>query len=223
MIVVNTKAYKEGIGRNAVEIAKVMKKVGEKHKVRMALAVQPSDIHAVSNIIETFCQHIDAIEYGSYTGWILPEAVKEAGAKGTLINHSEHLMKIEDIAKAIERAKEVGLEVIVCASNIAITRAIACLNPDCIAIEPPELIGGDISVTKAKPTVVKKAVDEVKKINDEIKVLCGAGIKNGMDVSKAVELGADGILVASGVVKARNKEEILEEMAMAIAHKKQST
>lgn len=218
MLVVNTKAYEEGIGNNAIELAKLMEEIGKKHEVEMAIAVQIADIYRVAkNVnINVFSQHMDAINYGSYTGWILPYAIKEAGAHGSLLNHSEHMIKIDEITKAIEMAKKIGLKTIVCASNTAITKAIACLSPHYIAIEPPELIGGDVSVTKAKPHVVKKAVEEVKSIDEGIKVLCGAGIKSGKDVEKAIKLGADGILVASGVVRAKNKEKVLEEMALAL-------
>ncbi len=214
MIIVNTKAYKEGIGRNAIKLAKIMENIENEYGVEMAIAVQPSDIYISNHVsIKVFAQHIDAIEFGSHTGWILPEAIKEAGASGTLINHSEHTMKIEEVEKIINRARNIGLKTVACASNIAITKAIACLSPDYVAIEPPELIGGDVSVTKAKPSIVKKAVEEVKKIDKKIKVLCGAGIKNGKDVKKAIELGTDGILVASGIVKAKDKEKVLKEMA----------
>jgi triosephosphate isomerase len=218
IIVVNTKAYAEGVGSRAIELAKIMEKVGREYGVEMAIAVQPCDVYKVANEaeIDVFSQHIDAIEYGSNTGWILPHAIKEAGAAGTLINHSEHRMKIEDIARAIEIAKKLNLKIIACASNVTITKAIACFTPDYVAIEPPELIGGDISVTKAKPSVVKNAVDAVKKIDENVKVLCGAGIKDGRDVAKAIELGTEGILVASGVVKAKDKEKVLKDMAEAM-------
>lgn len=217
VIVVNTKAYREGMGENAVELSKIMEKMGEEYGVRMVIAVQPSDIRLVSHLnLDIFSQHVDAIEYGSHTGWISPYAVKMAGAVGTLINHSEHRMKIEDIAKIIEISKRIGLEAIICASTPEISKAISCFSPEYVAVEPPELIGGDISVTEAKPEVVKNAVDAVHGINKNVKVLCGAGIKNGRDVSKAVELGAEGVLVASGVVKAKDREKIIREMAEAM-------
>ena len=53
----------------------------------------------------------------------------------------------------------------------------------------------------------------VKKINPNIEVLCGAGITNGEDVKKAIELGTVGVLAASGIVKAKDPQAILEEMA----------
>ena len=218
VLVVNTKAYREGTGKNALELAKMMEKVGEEYDVKMIIAVQPSDIFMVAEEVEidVYSQHMDAIDYGSHTGWILPQAIKEAGAAGTIINHSEHRMKIEDISMAMEKAREIGLKTIICAGSVEVARAVATLKPDYVAIEPPELIGGDISVTKAKPEVVKNAVGAVKEINRDVEVLCGAGIKDGRDVAKAIELGAKGILVASGVVKAKKREEVIEEMARAM-------
>lgn len=217
MIVVNTKAYREGIGAEALKLAKIMEKVEEETGVEMVIAVQHADIFNVAeNVgIKVFAQHIDTIKYGSHTGWILAEAVKEAGASGTILNHSEHMLKIEDIFEGIERAKEVGLETIVCAGDAIVAKAVACFEPDYVAIEPPELIGGDVSVTKAKPEVVERAVNAVRSVG-KAKVLCGAGIKGGEDVRKAVELGVHGVLVASGVVKARDREKILMEMAGAM-------
>ena len=218
IIVINTKAYAEGIGSKAVELAKIMEKIGREYGIEMAIAVQPCDVYRVANEVEidVFSQHIDAIEYGSHTGWILPHAVKEAGAAGTLINHSEHRIKVEDIFAAAKIAAEVGLKRMICASVVEVAKAVACFAPEYVAIEPPELIGGDISVTKAKPEVVSGAVEAVKKINEKVKVLCGAGIKSGEDVAKAIELGAEGILVASGVVKAKDKEKALKDMAEAM-------
>lgn len=217
IIVVNTKAYREGMGENLVELSKIMERMGEEYGIRMVIAVQPSDIRLVSNLnVDVFSQHVDAIEYGSYTGWISPYAVKMAGAVGSLVNHSEHRMKVEDIAKVVEISKKIGIEIIACASTPEISKAVSCFNPDYVAVEPPELIGGNISVTEAKPEVVKNAVDVVHEINKKISVLCGAGIKSGRDVSKAIELGAEGILVASGVVKAKEREKIIEEMAEAM-------
>ncbi len=217
VIVVNTKAYKEGMGENLVELSRIMERIKEEYGVRMIVAVQPSDIRLINHFnIDVFSQHVDAIEYGSHTGWISPYAVKSAGAVGTLINHSEHRMKVEDIAKAVEISKKIRLETIICAGTSEISKAVACFSPDYVAVEPPELIGGDISVTKAQPEIVKKAVDSVHSINKNVKVLCGAGIKNGKDVSKAVELGAEGILVASGVVKVKEREKAIEDMAKAM-------
>jgi len=217
-LVVNVKTYREGTGKDALELAKIMEEVGKKYDVKMIMAVQPSDIYMISREvdIDIFSQHMDAIDYGSHTGWILPQAIKEAGAAGTIINHSEHRMKIEDISMAMEKAREIGLQTIICAGSVDVAKAVATLKPDYVAIEPPELIGGDISVTKAKPDIVKNAVDAVRAIDGSVEVLCGAGIKDGRDVAKAIELGARGILVASGVVKAKDRRAAIEDMASAL-------
>ena len=218
VIVVNVKTYAEATGDQALEIAKVMDEVANETGISMAIAVQVSDIYKVSQIVSipVFAEHIDPIKPGSHTGWILPEAIKDAGAVGTLINHSEHRLQLADIDICVTRAKELNLDQIVCSNNIATSKAIAALNPNFVAVEPPELIGGDISVTTANPEIVSGTVEAVRNINKEIKILCGAGVKNGNDVKKALELGADGVLLASGVVKSEDKKKVLLDLAGGI-------
>ncbi len=218
VIVVNVKTYAEATGKKALEIAEIMDKVSRETGVSMAIAVQAADIRMISEkvSIPVFSQHIDPIKPGSHTGWTLADAIKEAGAVGTLINHSEHRLKLADIDECISIAKSLNLVQIVCSNNISTSKAIAALNPDFVAVEPPELIGGDISVTTANPEIVSGTVEEVRKINKNIKILCGAGVKNGKDVEKAIELGTDGVLLASGVVKAKDKEKVLRDLASGI-------
>ena len=218
VIVVNVKTYAEATGKKALEIAEIMDKVSRETGVSMAIAVQAADIRMISEkvSIPVFSQHIDPIKPGSHTGWTLADAIKEAGAVGTLINHSEHRLKLADIDECISIAKSLNLVQIVCSNNISTSKAIAALDPDFVAVEPPELIGGDISVTTANPEIVSGTVEEVRKINKNIKILCGAGVKNGKDVEKAIELGTDGVLLASGVVKAKDKEKVLRDLASGI-------
>jgi triosephosphate isomerase len=217
-IVLNVKTYSEAIGDKAIAIAKAMDLVSNETGISMAIAVQPTDINICKNnvSIPVFAEHIDPIKPGSHTGWILPEAVKDSGAIGTLINHSEHRLKLADIDFCINRSKELKLDHIVCTNNIQTSIAAATLNPNFIAVEPPELIGGDISVTSADPGVVSGSVDEVLKINKNVKVLCGAGVKNGKDVAMSIELGAHGVLLASGVVKAGDKLSVLRDLASGL-------
>ncbi len=215
IIIVNFKAYKEATGENAVKLAKACEAAAKKAKgkARIAVAVQATDIFRVSSavdakIVSVFAQHFDANGPGKSTGFVTAEAVREAGATGTLLNHAEH--KITDIAKRIETAKKAGLATVVCAANVAEAKIVASLaqTPDYIAIELPELIGTLVSISKVKPEIITSAVEAVKNAKD-IPVLCGAGVANGEDVRKAIELGTNGILVATAVVLAKDPEEAL--------------
>lgn len=218
VIVLNVKTYDQAIGEKAISIAKIMEEVGNDTGVSMAIAVQATDIFRVRKevSIPVWAEHIDPVTPGSHTGWTLSEAVKDAGAIGTLINHSEHRLTLAQIDACLTRAKETNLDTIVCTNNIATSKAAAALNPQFVAVEPPELIGGDISVTSADPDIVSGSVEAVKSVNKKVKVLCGAGVKNGKDVSKALELGSEGVLLASGVVKATDKKSVIQDLASGI-------
>ena len=218
VIVLNVKTYSEATGNKAVEIAILMDKISREIGASMAIAVQATDINLCAKkvSIPVWAQHIDPIRPGSTTGWTVPESVKMAGAVGTLINHSEHRLILADIDVCVARAKELLLDHIVCSNNISTSKAIAALSPNFIAVEPPELIGGDISVTTADPGIVSGSVEAVRTIDKNVKVLCGAGVKNGKDVTKAIELGADGVLLASGIVKAKDKEGVIRDLASGL-------
>ncbi len=218
LILLNLKTYEQATGTKAVEFARIAQQVNEKTGISIAVAPQTIDIASLTVSWETpvFAQHIDPITYGKNTGHTLPEAVVDAGAYGTLLNHSERQISLERIEASIKRAREVDLVTIVCADTVETAKKIALIGPDVIAIEPPELIGSGISVSTAKPEIVSGAVKAVKNVNPDVKVLCGAGITNGEDASAALELGAKGILVASGVVKSDNPYMALLELARSM-------
>ena len=202
IVIVNFKTYAEGTGRKALELAKAAEEVSRETGICFSVAPQFVDIPIIVREVDipVFAQHIDPIKPGSHTGHILPEAVKEAGADGTLINHSERRLRLADIDAAVTMARELDLITVVCTNNTSVSAAAAALKPDMIAVEPPELIGTGIPVSKAKPEVVTSTVEAVKKINPDVTVLCGAGITNGDDVAAALKLGTEGVLVASGIV-----------------------
>jgi len=217
-VLVNFKTYIEGTGRNGIKLAKGVEKASFETGVCFGVAPQYVDIPMIvrSVNIPVFAQHIDPMKPGSYTGHVLPEAVKEAGAVGTLINHSERRIKLADIDASVVRARELGLMSVVCTNNTAVSASAATLDPDMIAVEPPELIGTGIPVSKAKPEVVTSTVESVRRINPKVVVLCGAGITDGEDVTAAIRLGTQGVLVASGIVKAKNPYKVMLEFAEAI-------
>lgn len=220
LILVNFKTYSEATGEKAVKLAKTAEKISLETEVCIGVAPQFVDVAPVSHAVSipVFAQHIDPIAPGSFTGHTLPESIREAGAIGTLINHSERRLKLADIDATITRARESDLLSVVCANNAAVSAAAAALKPNMIAVEPPELIGTGIPVSKAKPEVVSGTVDLVKRINPDVVILCGAGITRGEDVAAALRLGTEGVLVASGVVKAKDQYKSLLELAESITH-----
>jgi len=217
IVLVNFKTYAEGTGKNALKLAKTCEKVSLETTVCVGVAPQFVDIAPIAGAVNVpvFAQHIDPVSSGSFTGHVLPESVRAAGAVGTLINHSERRLKLADIEAAITRARENSLLSVVCSNNAVVSAAAAMLKPDMIAVEPPELIGTGIPVSKAKPEVVSGTVDLVKKVNRDVIVLCGAGITKGEDVAAALRLGTKGVLVASGIVKTKDPCKILLEFAEA--------
>ncbi|RLE49092.1 MAG: triose-phosphate isomerase [Candidatus Methanomethylicota archaeon] len=217
LILVNFKTYAEATGEKAVKLAKTAEGVSNKTGVCIAVAAQPTDIYrvALQCSIPVFAQHIDPQPQGAFTGHVTAEAIKEAGAVGTLLNHSEMRLRVDVIDEAIKRAKSVDLVTCVCANNAEVSKAVAALNPSMVAVEPPELIGTGVSVSTAKPEDVLRTVEAVKAVNPALPVLCGAGITTGSDVRAALKLGTVGVLVASGVVKAKNPEEALLDLANA--------
>lgn len=218
LIVLNFKTYAESMGEKAVLIAKYCEMVSLESGIPIIACPQTPDIFRVSGGVKIplFAQHIDSVGAGGYTGHITADCVHSAGASGTLINHSERRILLSEIDSAIQSAKKAGLATIVCTNNIAVTSAAAALSPDFVAIEPPELIGSGNPVSRANPDIVSGSVSAVKKINPKVKVLCGAGISTGDDVAAAIELGTEGVLLASGVIKAKDPKAALFDLVKKI-------
>jgi triosephosphate isomerase len=217
IIIVNFKTYSEATGHKAVLVAKHAEKVNKETGVQIVVVPQFVDICRVAEAVEipVFAQHIDPIKPGSHTGQVLADSVKEAGAVGTLINHSERQMKLAEIDAVIKMATERDLTSCVCTNNPAVSAAVAYLHPDIISIEPPELIGSGVAVSKAKPEEVTRTIQLVRRVNTEALILCGAGISHGEDVAVALKLQTQGVLVASAIVKAKNPYRVLHEFADA--------
>ena len=218
MIIVNFKTYLESTGQKAIGLAKHAEKVSNETGVFIAVAPQFVDIAPVAKSVDipVFAQHMDPIKPGSCTGHVLVDSIKEAGAVGTLINHSERQLKLADIDTIVAMTKEKGLISCVCANNPNASLAVATLKPNIVSIEPPELIGTGVAVSKAQPQVVTNTVNLVRSVNTESVILCGAGISHGEDVAVALALGTMGILVASAIVKAKDPYAVLREFAEAM-------
>lgn len=218
IVILNFKTYLESSGVNGLELAKTLESVYEESGVLMAGAVQAADIYRIKEetSIPILAQHIDPITPGGHTGSNLIETLIEAGIDGSLLNHSEKRMKLADIDLVLKQLKNNNLLSCICINNIETSIATATFNPDFVAVEPPELIGTGIPVSQAEPEIVEGTVKEVKKINKKIKVLCGAGISTGEDMAAAIDLGAEGVLLASGIIKAENPKKALLDLVSKI-------
>jgi len=206
-------------GKEVLELAKAADRISKKYKVSIIFTPQCVDISRAVEVTDNlyiFAQHMDSLEIGIGLGSVLPEALKAAGATGTLLNHAERKINLGEIHRTIKRADEVGLATAVCADSYEEVEAIAHLNPNIIIAEPPELIGTAKSVGKWQGEFISKTVTMIKKINSKIIVLAGAGIRTAADVREVIKLGADATGSTSGILKAKNPIEKMEEMIKAL-------
>ncbi len=211
-LIINFKNYEEISADRAIRLGESAHKVAEKLQVEIVLAPPHPVLALIAKEIEipVICQHVDDIKVGPSTGFIVPEIAKSYGAIGSLINHSEHRIEMNSIARLVDRLRKLGMTSIVCAQEPQEVVEISAFEPDFIAIEPPELIGSGRAVSKENPAIITKSIDGA---GSRSKIICGAGISDRDDVSKAMELGSHGILVASGVVKATSWEKKITELA----------
>ncbi|WP_281774843.1 triose-phosphate isomerase [Methanobacterium formicicum] len=218
LVILNFKTYIESTGEKALQLARALEEVSEETGISMVAAPQGADLWRLSQEVKipVLAQHIDPVEAGGHTGSMLLECAKEAGAAGTLINHSEQRMQLADIETVIRKTNAEGMNTVVCTNNILTSAAAAALNPDFVAIEPPELIGLGIPVSQAEPEIVEGSVAAIKDINPDVRVLCGAGISTGDDMKAALELGSEGVLLASGIIMAPDPKQALLDLVSKI-------
>jgi len=219
-IVVNAKVYDQVTGLGAVQFATTCSAVAVEAGTVIGYAPPQVELGRVASLglpgLAVLAQHTDSLEPGSGTGWTTAEAVQATGAVGSLLNHAEHKIGARRVGDALGRLEHLDLWSVVCADGPVEVRDLAALHPTFLAVEPPELIGGDVSVTSANPAIVSAAVATVTDLSPETLTLCGAGVKTGRDVAKARELGAYGVLLASGVVKAKDPGRALRDLASGL-------
>ena len=218
LILVNYKTYLEATGKKSIELSHIIENVGRDIGVNVAVAPQFCDIAHVAAQVEIpiFAQHVDSVLPGTSTGHVLADSVKAAGASGTLLNHSERLLRLADIERTITLVRELGLTSVVCAGNPNSASAVSLLNPDVIAIEPPELIGSGRAVSKEQPEIVTQSVKVIRGVNSAVKILCGAGVSTGDDVYASLRLGAQGVLVASALVRSNHPQLVIADFCNAV-------
>ncbi len=216
MLVINCKNYMEVAGERIVEFVRAAEKVSKRYGVEIAVAPPQHLIGTVAgSSIPILAQHVDEAGVGSTTGFVVPEMLRESGVRGSLINHSEHRVSAAVVERLVHRMRELGMISIVCVRDEEEAGRYAGFNPDYIAIEPPELIGSGRAISKERPDLITGAGRAIG-AGGQTGLLCGAGIISGADVAKAVELGARGVLVASGIVKATDWYGIISEFARSM-------
>jgi triosephosphate isomerase len=214
LFIINCKNYEEIAGDKILTLTNLVEKISKKYTIKIAIAPPHHLLSKVANgSVIILAQHIDNKDVGSTTGFVVPELLKKSKIHGALINHSEHRIPSKDISNLVARLKKLKMISVVCVRNVQEAAKYAKFNPNYIAIEPPELIGSGKAVSKEKPELITKAVDAVKQAKNTTKLLCGAGLVSGQDVAKSIELGSNGILVASGIVKSKNWEKIIDEFS----------
>lgn len=214
ILITNFKCYQESTGALAVELAKYHERVAMEFNVNVAVVGMALDLNllAMAVSIPVLAQHVDGVGFGPYTGLLPVEVAHGMGIDGAMLNHSERRIPDSDIKQTLERMQSLNMLSLVCAETYEEGEKFAQMGANFIALEDPELIGGDVSVSKARPELIQKAV----KIIGQGKVIVGAGIKTGEDVRRALELGAVGVLVSSGIVKAADPLAALRELCGAL-------
>jgi len=214
---INYKCYYEIIGEKGINFSRIVKKVIDEVGFEIYVSPIVTEIREVSKMgLKVFAQSADSINPGSYTGHIPLEAIKEAGAIGVIINHSEKKLDRQSIKFLIDKCKELKIFSLVCGSSPEECYELSKFKPDIIAIEPPELIGTGKSVSKYKPESIIKTINLIKSYDDKIKVICGAGITNEEDVIEALKLGSEGILISSSIIKSKNPYNLIKNICLSI-------
>ncbi len=212
LILINFKNYVQSTGQRAVSL---VKQLNEVRVPGYQLAVAPAllDLRSIVEVtkLSIFAPHADAVEAGPFTGKVSVKALKELGVTGVLLNHSEDKISFSELQKIRKLCAKYHLQTVMCASTLTEVTKIAALKPEYIAYEPQELIGGNVSVTDAKPEILTKVVKKVRVLSPGTLVLCGAGIHTKEDVLTALQLGARGVLLAHAVVMSRRPKVFLEK------------
>lgn len=216
MLWINFKTYERGLGDRGLSLARLCEEISQETGTPIAVCPQMADLYRLGQQVnvELWAQHVDGIEMGKHTGFLLPEAAMHAGASGVLINHSEHPLSFEVVGQTINRCQDVGLSTMIFASSVAAVEDFAPLQPDYLAFEPPSLVGGDRSVAELEREEIRGAV----LLSPNSKLVVGAGVHSLEDVTVSLRQGAYGVLVSSAVMeKTEDPSSLIHELASGFA------
>ena len=219
ILAVNLKAYPSAFSVDTVrDLAREAKALESRYGIDVVL-LPPAPLLLVARAVHerVYAQHVDPPGLGQATGRLPVDALPLMDIKGFMVNHSEAKVSSRHLASVLEYALMEGLEAIVCADTPREAAAAASMGARIVAVEPPELIGSGVSVSKARPEVITESVRAVASVNRSVILLAGAGISGKEDVEAALRLGAGGVLVASYVAKSRDPPTRLRELAEGMA------
>ena len=218
ILVCNFKTYVQAVGKTAIKLAKYADTVSKTTGIQIILTPFIADIPEIieKTDLPIFTQHLDYAMPGKNTGHILPEAMKDLGIKGTLINHIEKPLKFSEIDHTIKRCNQLDLVSCLCSNGFNKSKQLAKLNPDIMIIELPELIGTGKAISTVNPKIISKAVKNIRKVNQNVTLIAGSGITNSKDIKKAIELGMQGVGSSNAIISANNPKQKLEEMARSL-------
>ena len=213
-LVVNPKSYL--YGKESLALAKAADDAAKKTGLKIYFTCPFSDIRYIrenTDAIIVTAQAMESLTPGRGMGHLLPEALFDAGARATFLNHADHPMTMAELAKTITRARALGIETIACADSLAEGSAVAELRPDILLCEPTDLIGTGHT---ADDNYTISIVAKIRSIAPEIGIMIASGITTADDVYRVVRLGADGSGATSGILNAPDPGLRILEMAEAI-------
>ncbi len=197
-IFINFKHYENAVGKGAEQLLNEFQTVNKKNYY-YCLSYMDLYLKSKFNDMNIFSQSLDSNGYGAFTGSISMDSLIDFHIHGSLLNHSEKRVKGEDIINTVNNSKKKGFTIVLCVENIEEVKDYAKLAPSYIAYEPPNLIGGNVSVSSAKPDIIEEAAKICE--HYDVNLLVGAGVKTRLDLEKSMELGASGVLIASGIIR----------------------
>lgn len=213
-LVVNPKSYL--YGKRSLDLALAADKISKETGIEMFFTCPFADIRYISenttNVIVT-AQHMESLKPGRGMGHVLPESLKEAGAKAVFLNHAENPMTVAELSKTIERARELDIKTIVCADSVSEAVALSKFNPEIILAEPTELIG---TGKTADNSYVIETTEKIREMSPNTLVMIASGVTTAEDVYNVIKLGADGTGGTNGILGAPDPKKRIEEWAEAM-------
>lgn len=208
-IIVNFKTYREGYGKQGRDLLEKLSNLKrENYEIYYALSF--TDLYLSREFKGVISQHVDPYTSGAHTGSVLMEQLIEMGINASLLNHSERRVDRKIIVETLNLSESMDFRLFICSESLDETKFLCENGAKYVAYEPPELIGGDISVSTSKPDIISESYEICKSYGT--KLLVGAGVKNSSDVSISKSLGAEGILISSGIVKSKKPEDSLNSL-----------